>query len=505
MNIVKLALLDTGTYDQMYLRPYEINDSHRNLAVIKEVTHGGSNITATSLAGVAGNVLRPQAAPLAPASITNGWNNRRYRFFMEIVDLDLTGTETVQYLTGFTDHTGVSMGGHVDPNMRFFVASSIQMKSLVYATPMGRVNQMAVANASHVINVHQVPGINFHPGMETINLQRPTDICSTIQTAQYRRVSDEFFDPRTSFVQENVKLSRKDNSIAPSYLSDVLQAGVQAMSQADESSSEIEIWKNAAGTTRENAYSQDNTLFELHQKTSFQEGDSFTYAELKRLCPHLDNVTKYLPVATMTQQQNMVGPTPFVGVYETGQNDGWQGQNTETVWATILSNAIPAIMLECMLKECFFTIHDHTLDGSIDVRFQSVVPLGQHLNGPQLAEQFAFRLKNEVVRDLRGGNPTPFSITAMFDIIGESRMEIQLGSNYPLPFATPSFADNLFMPVITIGQKGLNHIADSLEFFTSNLLPDCGVTTPTYQQMPVGQNHSFNTMGSSTNEFNFVL
>ena len=503
MNIVKLALLDTGTYDQMYLRPYEVNDSARNLATIREATNGGANITNTTLSGVAGQVLRPQTAPMAPVAIANGWNNRRYRFFMEISEPDLTGTETIQYLTGFTDHTGVSAGGHVDPNMRFFVSTAIQMKTIVYATPAGRVNQSAVADASHVFNFNLVPGVNFHAGMDTINLQRPMDVCGAIQTSQYRRASDEFFDPRSTFVQENVKLSRRENSVAPSYLSQVLTSGIGAYSNANENSTEVEIWGSAAGYAREGAYSQNNALFELHRQTSFQEGDSFTFAELQRLCPHLEQVTKYLPVTTMSQQQGMVGPTPFVGTYEAGQNDGWQGQNIETIWATILSNAVPAVMLECMLKECFFTVHDHTLDGSIDVRFQSVVPLGRHLNGPRLAEQFAFRLKNEIIRDLKGGNPAPFSITGMFDIIGESRLTIQVGSGFPIPFATPTFADNLFMPVITIGQRGLDKIADSVDFFTSNLLPDC--QSGGYQP-PVPQPISAPTqLGPISNESSYVL
>lgn len=470
MNIVKLALLDTGTYDQMYLRPYEISDNKRSLLHIQQATNNGQNITSTTLSGVAGSVVRPQADTVAPITISNGWGQRRYRFFMEIHEQDMVGGMTVQYLTGYTDHPGVSMQGHIDPNMRFYVATTIRMKCLQMMGPTGVVNQLSVADSSHVMNHQEIPGVNFFPGSQSLALQRPQDICNTAQTQQYRRVSNQFFDPRGGFAQENIRLSRRSNSIAPKYLSDVLKAGVASLSQADEGSSEAEIWGNAAGLIRENIYSQDNALFKLHRMTSYREGDSFTYSELKTLCPHLDNVTKYIPVMTMSQQLSGNAGTPFLGTYTAGEYDGWRGNNKQTVWATIISNAVPALMMESMIKEANFTIHNHTHSGEITFNYNSVpIMLGTNLQSEKLVDSFAFRMVSEIIRDLLAGDPIPFMINGYFDIIGESRVEIGIGSEPPYPFATPTFADSLFNPVLTVGTQAVEKLSDNLSFFAENL------------------------------------
>lgn len=491
MNITNLAFMDTGTYDQMFLRPYEILENRRGLESLQIATNGGTNITASSVAGVAGSVLRPAAQPIAAVQIANGWGTKRYRFFMEITTDDFTGTQSVQYVTGYTDYTGVSPQGNVDPNMRLHIASVIRMKTLAVPTNMGLVNQMSLRDSAHVMSYNQIPGVNFNPMTPQLNLQRPQDLCQTVQTSEYRRVSNEFFDPRTSFTDAKVKLSRRQNSLAPKYLSDVLKAGVMSLNQADESSSEIQLWGQAAGYVNETPYTENDVLFELHRKTSFNEGDSVTYGELKYLCPHLERVTHYFPVKTMVQQQMEQGiPAPYVGTYTQGHESGWGGVDNETLWAQILSNSVPALMMECMLKETFFTLHNHTLDNSLSLTFTQAVPMGRHLNSAQLLETFAYRLQHDFVRDLLAGDPRPFHIEGLFDILGESRLTIGIAGGHKKSFATPTFADNLFPPVLTLGQERVNALSDTVEYMVSNLTADARasqahspiVTTFTQQQ-----------------------
>lgn len=493
MNITKLALLDSGTYDAMYLRPYEINDSHRGLLRIQEATRYGQNITSSALSGVAGTVLRPTADHRGLIQISNGWGQRRYRFLMEVQDVDLLGNESMQYLTGYTDHAGVSAGGHVDPNMRFYVATTIRMKTLAYATDYGQVKQMSISDTSHVFNYNHTPSLSQDLSVTGVNLQRPQDVCTSIQASQYRRVSDQFFDPRTTFAQENVRLSRRSNAMAPKYMADVLKAGAMSLASSDNDSTEVEIWSNAEGLVKENAFSQDQVLLDLHRKTSFNEGDSFTYSELRNLCPHLDNVTKYAPNLPLQRQQAAMGTDsalPILESYDAGRYQGWGGSDVHTVWATILSNAIPALLLETMIKEIGFTIHNHKINGEIDLSFGYALPFGRHLNGPQLADQFGYRLVGEVIRDLLGGNPTAFSIRAHFDVMGESQIWIQIGTGPEVPFASPVFADHLYAPVLTVGQQSVHDLARNVEFFTSNLQTDGGMPNKSFSSNTPNQGTS---------------
>lgn len=471
ITITQLVLMETGTYDNMYLRPYEAKDGHRELTTLQEATRFGQNMSPSAVSGVVGDILRPTATPLGNIHVVNGWGNKRFRYFMRLRDTDMQGREFEQYLTGHTDQPGGSyLTGNIDPNMRFYINQSIRMLSSLQMMDFGRQSVSRIESAQHVF-FNQ-----FTPGMEdmarrSVNLQRPQDVFSTLQTSEHRRVSENFFDPRTSFAQENLKLSKRQNAVAPTFLSSVLQANAAAQANADYEDSPAKTYGNAEGFVRERAYSEDSALFELHRRTSFENGDSFTFRELMDLCPHLPTVTKLITPTEMYEQQAAMNPNmPVIAPYQAGQFDGWRGQDIYTVWASILSNSIPPLMLDCMLANVGFTIHNHTIAGTYDVRWFYAQPFGQNLDGKMLIDNFGFRLMHETLPVLLGSNPTAFSITGHFDVLGESRLEISLDGQPSVPFATPTFADALFSPVVTVGQDRVRDLSDKLEFFTDNLL-----------------------------------
>src|SRR5690606_19121326 len=109
-NIKKLFLAPCDTYDDVYLRSYEMRVSGRNMNVLAEVTEGGRTFAHTALAGVAGKMLRPTTSASSIAPIVNGWNERRYRFMMEVVREDpfMPGQESVDIFSGYTDYMGVN-------------------------------------------------------------------------------------------------------------------------------------------------------------------------------------------------------------------------------------------------------------------------------------------------------------------------------------------------------------------------------------------------------------
>lgn len=477
MNIVKLVFAETGTYDQMMLRPYEAIDSARNMSVLQQATRYGQNVSPEALSGSVGSILRPTANHLGQINIANGWNNKRFRFFMHVIEQDLTGTQSEQYISGYTDHVGGNfISGTIDPNMRMYVTGTIRMKSLTYMTDFGRQQQTTIGSAAHVFNQRFIPGME-NVGTSTTNLQRPMDVFATLQTQDFRRfrAADDFLDPRTTFAHEHVKLSNRANALAPTYLSKMLKAGGAAFVNSDNDATSADMWGKAEGMVREDVYSQDEVLFELHRKTSFSDGDSFTFRELERLCPQLHSVTKLVPAIVVQQQQQSIngGTLPAIPVYTAGTFDGWNGQDIHTVWATILSNSLPPLMLDCMIHTAGFVVHNHTIGGEIDITWNTVQPFARNLDpttARSLVEHFSYRLQNHVIRDLLAGNQMSFTIRAHFDVLGESRLEIALGNDIAVPYATPTFCDSLFTPVLTRGQQNVRKLANQIEFFTENLM-----------------------------------
>lgn len=484
MKIHKLLLIETGTYDTMMMRPYEASDSKRHLNTLQAVTRNGQNLTAEALAGTVGSILRPTANHLGAIDIPNGWGERRYRFMMHIQDVDMMGNPREQYLTGHTDYCGGSFHtGAVDPKLRMFVTGSIQMQSLNIMTDYGRQTRTSIGSAAHVFNRQ------FYPGSEqvnqvAINLQRPMDVFTTLQTQDFRRMQggSDFLDPRNTFAHENVKLSNRSNNIAPNYLSKILKAGAASHVNASMMDDSAELWGRAEGLVREEVYSTDEALFELHRRTSFGEGSSFTYSELQALCPDLHHVTKLIPLLTMTQAQSY-NDVPVLPPYQAGQYDGWNGQDQNTLWATILSNTIPPLMLECMMHSVGFIIHNHTTDGQLDLKWGQIQPFASNLDPHQataLVDNFGYRLQMEAMRDLLAGSKIPFWIRAHFDVLGESQLEIAIAGGHPVPFATPTFADALFSPVLTRGAENVQKLAGQIEYFTSHLVQNPGHDLPNH-------------------------
>lgn len=466
MNITMLKLLETGTYNDMTLRPFTaVSSNSRALSSLQEATRGGQNIAPTQLAGVAGGIIRPSTEPIGQANIVNGWGEKRFLFFMEIKDTDLVGNETIQYLTGYSDYLAGTKTGNIDPNMRFYINNSIHMKSLTHMTPVGRVNSLTVSEASHVLTGQYQPGLQ-KIDQTAVCLQRPQDVFANLQSSEWRGFSNEVFDPRPIYSSERVKLSRRTNAVVPHYLSKILSAGAQAYSMSDPNAERSEIFTTAEGAVAERTYSHDNTLFELHRKTSFCEGQSFTFHELEQLCPHLHHVTEMIfQGQTVRTDANL----PTMPTHERGETSGWNGNNHETIWATILANTVPAAMMHAMLLRVGFIVHNHTVDGQLEVTILHAQQFAKEVDPIPFVENFKFRLVNEIIRDLMFGMPVSMSIEGHFHILNESRLTISIGGQPAIPFAIPTFSDGLFAPVVTLGQQRLTDLANDLEWYFDNI------------------------------------
>ena len=137
-NVTKLMFIETGSYHQQAARPYNTYiDDTRNVSLLKNATQDGSNISANSVAGVASTILRPSSEAGRDINITQGWNERRYRFFMEI-ELMVGNIPTRKIIIGYTDHVGKApFSDHLDPNMRMYINNVIVLRMMGMGQWMG--------------------------------------------------------------------------------------------------------------------------------------------------------------------------------------------------------------------------------------------------------------------------------------------------------------------------------------------------------------------------------
>lgn len=121
-EVKKLLLQETGTYNQMYNRPYEVDTQGGMLEnAISRLEQAKGGLSGSGLSGIGSMLLRPSASVMQGVSdvyIPNGWSERRLRFVMEVEVTSKTGSTSIFYFQGFSEYVGVSMQGSIDPRMR---------------------------------------------------------------------------------------------------------------------------------------------------------------------------------------------------------------------------------------------------------------------------------------------------------------------------------------------------------------------------------------------------
>ena len=489
MNITRLLFVETGTYNDMALRPYNTHVTGDVVSAMQEATQGGHHIQPSNLAGVAESVMRPATQAQGMVDIAHGWAEPRLRFVMEITYPGFAGGEEVQYLTGYTDHVGVSaLNGtaHLDPRMRLYINNSIRTRRVVEMTPLGRVARQTVSDASHVLFGQYSPGFgNMHA---VTHVMRPEDVFKSIEGTPYRASGAEMFDTRTTFA-EGIKKSRRSNGVATDYLSRVMTAHRNAVEGSDHSEDLSKIMGSAQGLVRESLVSQDAALQQFQRHADFSESNSITYGELQVLCPHLDHVTH------VTRPGGVYQTAQTGQVHQRGLSEHWNGTNNETIMATILSQSVPGILMDLMLTKVGIHATNQTLDGSYHVQITDARGFAEGLDLTPYLQRFRERLTHEILIGLTQNNLIDIQIQGVFDLLGESNIQISVAGGPFVPFCAPSFADALWAPVLTNNAQTLQVLAHDINSLAENLSVDFSPANAPYPSL----NHpEFNNGNSDT-------
>jgi hypothetical protein len=462
LQIRRLFFVETGSYEDQMLRPYETNLNTRTLNQLQEATQGGRNLTSSNVAGIAGQIIRPSAMAQGIAPIAQGWGDRRLRFLLEVVEPDGFGGESVQYLTGFTSHVGVSMQSQqLDPNMELFFNTSIQTRRVPYMSPTGNIMQQRVNDASHILTGVYNP--SYGHLQQATHSMRPQDVFAAVGASTLMQYGGDIVDTRTAFSQGRLKKSLRGNSAAPSYLSRLLTTHSAVMATSEESDNLDDMMGQAAGAVQEPLVSKDTLLHVLSMRSRLSQGGCVTYRELCQLQPDLDRIAEvFVARSIQAQAQN----------HQRGQSEHWQGSTHETMMATILAHAVPAVMMDLMITKVGFKATNRTLNGQTEVLFTGVMTFAEGIDMTPFLQNFEHRLRAEVLSDISHGGIVDYDLEAKFDIVGDTVISISVGGQPHITYTTPSFADSLFVPVLTNDQFGLQKLATDVTTLAENLQVD---------------------------------
>jgi len=460
---------ETGTYNPMFLRPYTTHITPETLNTISDRVNNCSGVvTPSTFSGLTSGIISPSPYSNTQIPIPNGWSEKRVSFLLTLqIDTSLHGTK-ILYVQGYTDHLGIGMNGSIDPNMHFFINSITTVSRSQVNTPSGVQNMDRVIDTSQIIN-----GKIFNDyGYANNDLYglRPSDIFNSVQlsTSQYGSNKTILNDTRVILNKgANTPRSSRKNNVPTNYMSNIISNYKQSLSLSEWSPDSNDIYSRASDMSMENIHSNNEFIRQLEMVTGISGITYFNIDTLERIDPNVKYVTNYV----------RVGNSQLVGLHSTGQTEYWNGADRETVVSTLLSNAIPSLMLEYMINKIHFKSTNHDLTGQmntvlIDAKSVTNLDLTKSFN------LFIHRLHNEIMYDITFGNQISYMLEMQCDVFGESKINISLDGGPIVAFTTPSFCDSLITPVYTTKKEDLYMVAYDME----QLLSSVGNvnTTPSY-------------------------
>lgn len=466
MKILKMILLEMGTFDEQFQRPFQAHVDGTTMSALQEATYYGQNLTPAALGAVAADVMRVSATTTGAVNIANGFDQGRLCFMMEVEFPGTAGMVVVEWLLGYTDHVGVKQAFGTnqlvfDQNMRLYFNNVMRGRRVAAANAFGR------GTHTNINGTYQLINHDFRPSLHNLQhqprLMRPQDVFYSMSMAETRgMLGDEVQDVRSTHGPERVQVSHRRNTVPGQYLSAMLETwrDQTTLDEVDSGSLNSQMGASVAEPT----IARIRSLQELSLASELRAGGSMSWGELCRADDSNMLEDRVMVVLAQSQKHRAT-------LSQRGSMEGWHGNGTQTLVANQIVQAVPGVMLSLMLTELDFSVTNQTLNGEWDVVFQNVQSFN---DGDKIQQVQAFRAKlvNELMSGVSRGGLIPMELHASFNVVGQTFIEVSIDGGPFTPFMAPSFCDGLFSNIRAPDATTLDHFADNLSKITTSLQQD---------------------------------
>lgn len=461
---VKLIIQKTNTYNQMYSRPYETNVQHDTLGYLVNKLENSPtiNVTPELVSDIAGSVLKPSSLPDGEIHISNGWNTPRDKFVLIVRVIYNSNTEELHYIQGFTDYHCVSDIGHyIDPESNFTINS---------------INRVGVTQGMYVNGFKQDPVRRLLSSDQAISSpmlgqpsfgMRPVDIINAIETGYVSRGLTHTgevtttIDTRAFVDSGGASCSKRINNVPSSYLATILTNFNNQYNKLDEFSGDSEVWRNCSLSLSENKVAQNSFVRALSNSANVGISNWFKYKDLLMLFPDIDKVTTY--VAMSNQDYSFI--------HTAGSTEHLHYATRETIAATMLSQAVPSIMTQCMINKIRFRASNSDILGNVNIAIISSESIYVNQNSiALLLDSFKYKFEREVFNTITYNNSEVVNLDMMCDLYGDTCVNISMSGGPMTPFVFPTFCDGLMAPTVSVRQDKVVNVSSDMEA----MLRSCG-------------------------------
>ena len=476
-SVVRFALFESGRWHDRHTRPLVVNTfTTRMVDELRDTTSPDGKVNSRSLAGLANNILTLKSEVDSVhdrINISNGWDEKRLSFMLELEVQENYGTRSYLYVTGYSDRLDVSLqSSSINPDTEFYINNIFEL---------GGTETIRLPRNFQIINAHALSD----GGLDSDNAHmiRPSDVLHRLGLKDEPRFSS-YRDDTNNVSQNQLSTSSRDNTISSRYLANTLNA-MQVASRYEEPTNAFygdddvystrgrssnngsnSVYTDAAALVKEESITSNAFLYDLKSNCDYQKHGSFTYGNLRKLVPEIDRVADLYLIKNDPRKRDR----------RVGDMDGqeWDGHTDTAIAATIIAQAFPTIAFNNLITsiDITFTNEGHR-SGAIDYTpGEAVVFFTDRLSADKerdLVLNFADTCITEVLNGLTENGLLDIYLQVNMNIQGDIFINIAFNGGLVEEFNTATFCDSLTTPHITPSARINDDLAEGIKFIHGEL------------------------------------
>lgn len=447
MSIIRMVIIETGTYNPQPRRPFVVSDDSVNWSNMVDAMGGLNSYSPSTVGQAIGGFLTPSMAAEKTTNIDNGWDTPRLRWFMEVEYYFESGGMMNEVLTGWTSHVGVTPSGAFDPDMEFYINNVIQRRVRQVRTPDGLMVENNVVSADHLLaNNDETDPYNDQYEVR----MRPADVYQLLSNQQLSSRLPNLRDTRFIMTPIATK-SRRSNGNPAHYVSQFMENYSNA-AKMDQNRSFHEHMLTASQYASEKPANKDTFLAEVKKvRRDTFVGNHFCWNDIMAIQDTTTEITSvFLADNAMQARQSVHGQRQDLGA-----------RSIEAQSAAIIAYSLPSIMLDTGLLYMVGISTNEEIGKGHVTEFRNLSAFGEVDMRPYVS-MIQSRIRYEILEQISQSNNLSYFLEYSINILGESIIKVSINGGPIYDYSIPSFSDALFSPVVTGNVRNASDLADNL-------------------------------------------
>ena len=500
LSILGITLVESGTYDPEFLRPYVVSANRDDIDMFSDVVaEEGGQVSSAAVAGIASRIMnyKHSVSDRDLVEIANGWDEKRFSFIFEVIERERDefdgfnpDKEVVTYISGFTDCFDIANRTNVNRGSRSSVDIFIAPETVFYVSNVRRIerNTRRIKTNNQLIVPAYYKNNKYRSSRDELFTLRPKDVFTTqsVNSIMDRNRDVARINNSNKLTGSQIKPSRATNLSPASYLAHT----VSALTRAETSFNQTDAYGNydSQQGQRDSVYSKaksmliEDTAYEansflqlLRYNSSFGQDQSFTWREIKEIFGghEIEDLTEIHQNDSIKQDARQA---------RAGDGAGWDNNSNagrNAVFATVLKQALPGYAVESMIYACRIQASNilsrsdelNAIAGAL-VTVSDIVwatKLTQDMED-RLADEFEQVIARNILRDLSLNNAIDYDIVVELNWRFDSFIYVAIEGGEMLEFPTAGFANSLTSPIITTSQDTTDVIGQELNSIVNSIL-----------------------------------